>query len=82
LGGVARQTQHSGQKSLTISLSHGKVAEIKEMIEVASAFLKGVIATAVQLSQPERWRLILSKVFVKFLGGRILSGPEAALASG
>jgi len=46
------------------------------MIEVASAFLKRVIVAAEQLSQPERWRLILSRGFVQFLGGRILSGPE------
>ena len=82
LGGVARQTQHSGQKRLTISLSHGKCVEIKEMIAVASEFLKTIIASAEQLSQPERWRLILSRIFVKFLAGGILAGPEAALASG
>lgn len=82
LGGVARQTQHSGQKRLTVSLSHGKAAEIKEMIQVASLFLKGIIAAAEQLVQPERWRLILSRIFVKFLEGRTLNDPMQALASG
>jgi hypothetical protein len=82
LGGVARQTQHAGQKQLTVSLTHGKAAEIKEMILVASQFLKGIIAAAEQLSQPDRWRLILSRIFVKYLEGRILSEPVSALASG
>ena len=82
LGGVARQTLHAGQKKLTISLGHGKAAEIKQMAAVASEFLKGLIAAAEQLTQPERWRRILSRIFVNFLEGRPLSGPESALMSG
>jgi hypothetical protein len=82
LAGVARQTQHSGQKKLTISLSHGKASELKDMMGSASRFLKDVIAAAEQLSQPERWRCILSRVFVKYLEGRILTGAQPALASG
>ena len=82
LGGVARQTQHAGQKRLTVSLTHGKAVEIKEMIQVASQFLRGIIAIAEQLTQPERWRLILSRIFVKYLNGRILSEPQVVLASG
>jgi hypothetical protein len=34
------------------------------------------------LSQPERWRCILSRVFVKYLDGRLLTGLQPALASG
>ena len=82
LAGVARQTVHAGQKKLTISLSHGKATEIKEMVEAACCFLKGLIEAAEQLSQPERWRRILSRIFVKFLDGRILAGSEALLMSG
>ena len=82
LGGVARQTQHAGQKRLTVSLTHGKAVEIKEMIQVASQFLRGIIAVAEQLTQPERWRLILSRIFVKYLDGRVLSEPQVVLASG
>ena len=82
LGGAARQTQHSGQKKLTISQSHGKASEIKEMMAVACRFLRDVSAAAEQLSQPERWRCILSRVFVKYLQGRILTGAQPVLASG
>src|SRR5690606_17824349 len=81
LAGVARQTTHAGQKRLTVSLIHGKAAEIKEMVEVACRFLKGIIH-AEQLSQPERWRCILSRIFVHFLKGAPLNTPMPALASG
>ena len=82
MGGVARQTEHAGQKKLTISLSHGKAEEIKGMVRAACQFLKDVIAVAEQLSQPERWRCILSRIFVKYLQGRMLAGPAPAVMSG
>ncbi len=82
LAGTARQTSHAGQKKLTISLSHGKATEIKEMMVEGSRFLRGLMEAAEQLSQVERWRLILSRIFAKFLNGRILSGPEPILMSG
>jgi hypothetical protein len=82
LAGVARQTEHAGQRKLTISLSHGKAAGIKDMVEAACRFLKGLIEAAEQLTQPERWRRILSRIFVKFLDGRMLAGPESLIMSG
>lgn len=82
LSGVARQTQHAGQKKLSITLNHGKSVEIKEMVAAASSFLKNVIDAAEQLAQPERWRLILSRIFVNFLDGRILCGGPQAVMSG
>jgi hypothetical protein len=82
LAGVARQTMHAGQKKLTISLNHGKATEIKDMAEAACQFLKGLIEAAEQLTQPERWRRILSRIFIKFLDGRLLAGPESLLMSG
>lgn len=82
MGGVARQTEHAGQKKLTISLSHGKAQEIKGMVRNACQFLKDLIENAEQLSQPERWRRILSRIFVKYLGGRELAGLTPAIMSG
>jgi hypothetical protein len=82
LGGVARQTQHAGQKRLIVSLSHGKAAEIKEMIQVASRFLKKIISAAEQLTQAERWRVILSRIFADYLQGQLLKVQSPALASG
>lgn len=82
LGGVARQTRHAGQIRLSVNLSHARSAEIKEKLTRASQFLRGIIAPAEQLSQPERWRRILAKIFEKFLDGRPLNDPLPALASG
>ena len=82
LGGVARQSRHAGQTRLSVNLSHARSAQIKEKLKQASRFLCGLITTAEQLSQSERWRRILAKIFEKFLDGRPLSDPVPALASG
>jgi DDE family transposase len=82
LGGVARQTRHAGQNRLSVNLSHARSAEIKEKLACASHFLRGLLTTAEQLSQPERWRRILEKIFERYLGGRPLTGPLPALDSG
>jgi hypothetical protein len=82
LGGVARQTRHAGQNRLSVNLTHARSAEIKEKVARASLFLRGLITTAEQLSQPERWRRILQKIFERYLGGRSLTSPIPALSSG
>lgn len=82
LAGVARQTVHSGQKSLSVSLTHGKAAEIKQMMEEASRFLKQIIESAGQLTQAKRWRMILSQIFIVFLEGRPLWEPDELAMSG
>lgn len=76
LGGVARQS-HAGQTRLNVNLTHAK-----EKLTRASEFLSAVIATAEQLSQSERWRRILAKIFEKYLGDRKLATPVPALVSG
>ena len=82
LAGVARQTQHAGQKKLTVSLTHGKADEIKKMIQTASQFLKEIIDAAEQLTQPQRWSRILSCIYSEFLKGALLPEPQPAHMSG
>jgi hypothetical protein len=82
LGGVARQTKHAGQNRLHLNLSHAQADKIKEKLTTASLFLRGILATAEQLSSAERWRRILAKIFEKYLDGRPLDGPVPTLASG
>ena len=82
LHSVARQTQHSGQTKLMVSNSHGQAEKIREMLTNLSQFLTQLIKDAEQLTQPERWRRILSKVFEKFLGGRLLKPLSWTLESG
>lgn len=82
MGGVARQAQHAGQRKLSVRLTHGRAKKVQRLLADASAFLKELIAAAEQLSQPERWRRILSRIYEKFLDGRILGSPPHALPSG
>jgi hypothetical protein len=72
LHAIARQTRHGHQSSLTITSLHGEAAKIQKVMESVSAFLHRLRATAEQLTQPQRWRLILSYIFRKFLRGKIL----------
>jgi len=67
LGGVARQTRHAGQTRINISLSHSKISRIKEKLAEASAFLQGLIFTAEQLTNPQRWERILLRIFERFI---------------
>jgi len=82
MGGVARQTTHAGQKKLHIGLTHGKSEEIKKILRGACLFLQGLIEAAEQLSQPERWRRMLSRIFEKFLRGRPLACPVPDIMGG
>jgi hypothetical protein len=76
LHAVGRQTKHAGQTKLVISSTHGKAKHIHKQLAKLSLFLKAVCASAEQLTSSERWRLILSRAFVKYLGGRILKPPN------
>jgi hypothetical protein len=43
-----------------------KISRIKEKLAEASAFLRGLIFTAEQLTNPQRWERILLRVFERF----------------
>jgi hypothetical protein len=45
---------------------------IAKALTKVSSFLKRIKATAEQLTDPERWRLILSAAFRNFLHGKVL----------
>ena len=82
LGAVARQTQHAGQTTITITPTHGEVSKIQTMLTGLSTFLNGLMEAAEQLTSVERWRRILSQAFEKALGGRPLREPTLVLAHG
>ena len=75
LQGIARQTRHGNQTTIEITSMHSKAAQIAETLTNVSRFLKRIKATAEQLSQGLRWKLILSAAFRSFLGGRVLGSP-------
>lgn len=72
LHGIARKTQHSNQTTVEITSLHSKAGLIEETLTAVSAFLKRIKVTAEQLTWTERWRLILSAAFRKFLHGKVL----------
>jgi len=76
LSAVAKETQHSGQTTLTITSTHGKSKFARRILASLAEFLRKVRATTEQLGWDERWRLILSRVFRWFLKGRPLARPR------
>jgi len=72
LHGIARQTRHGNQTTVEITSTHAKAAQKAEILTKVSGFLKRIKATAEQLTQRDRWKLILSAAFRHFLGGRVI----------
>ncbi len=75
LHGIARQTRHGNQTTVEITSTHAKAGQIAEILTKVSAFLKRIKTTAEQLTQGERWKLILSAAFRQFLGGKVIGSP-------
>jgi hypothetical protein len=75
LYGIARQTRHRNQTTVEITSTHAKASQIAGILTQVSGFLKRIKSTAEQLTQKERWKLILSAAFRQFLGGKILGSP-------
>ena len=79
LHAIARQTRHGNQTTVEITSTHAKASQIAEMLTKVSGFLKRIKRTAEQLTQGERWKLILSAAFRHFLGGKVI-GSTGRLA--
>jgi hypothetical protein len=79
LHGIARQTRHGNQTTVEITSTHAKASQIAEILTKVSGFLKRIKATAEQLTQADRWTLILSAAFRSFLGGKVI-GSTGRLA--
>jgi hypothetical protein len=76
LYGIARRTRHSHQTTVEVTSTHSKAALMAEALTKVSGFLKRMKATAEQLTQSTRWRLILSAAFRVFLPGRVLGSTD------
>lgn len=75
LHGIARQTRHANQTTVEITSTHAKASQIAEILTKVSGFLKRIKITAEQLTQTERWKLILSAAFRSLLRGKVLGSP-------
>ncbi len=67
LHGVARQTTHGGQTTITISSSHAKSEMVQSALIALSRFLANLKSIAEQLSLAARMRLITRQAFRYFL---------------
>ena len=79
LHGIARRTRHGNQTKVEVTSTHSQASAIATALSQVSRFLKRIKATAEQLSQTARWRLILSAAFQYFLRGKVL-GSTGRLA--
>ena len=79
LHGIARRTRHSNQTTVEVTSTHSKAQMIAAALSKVSGFLKRIKASAEQLIQTDRWRLILSAAFQNFLRGKVL-GSTGRLA--
>jgi hypothetical protein len=67
LAGVARLTQHAGQSRLLLTLTHAAGDQIKTMIANVRKGLSTVLATAPQLTKPERWRALIRYIIANII---------------
>src|SRR5947199_119644 len=73
---IARQTQHAGQVTLTISSTHGEQHKARRAYLRIAGFLAQLRQTAEQLDPVQRWYRILSEALKRYLKGRQLDPPR------
>ena len=81
LHGVARLTRSGGQRTVKVSVAHEKSALITAAITQVSNTLARFHAIAEPWSVEQRWTLLLTHIFRRWLGGKWFSQlpPEAEL---
>lgn len=78
LSGVARQTTHSNQTTLTITSAHAQAPAVRRALAAVSTFLQRVRQTAEQFSSFERWRAVLRFIYRDWLSSPRDSEPAFA----
>jgi hypothetical protein len=67
LAGVARLTEHAGQSRLLLTLTHTAGDLIKSMVANVRKGLDTILATAPQLTKPERWKALVRYIVEKII---------------
>ena len=67
LNGIARQTTHSNQTTLTLTSVHAQAPTVRRVLQAVSAFLQRVRQTAEQLTSADRWAAVLRFIFRDWL---------------
>jgi Transposase DDE domain group 1 len=79
LNAVGKQTTHSGQTTVTLTSLHAKAPQMQTALRNISSFLATVHQAAEQLTYPQKWLLILSRIFRHILKGRPLKHHPSIL---
>lgn len=84
LHGIARQTKHGNQTTLTITSNHAQAEPIRRALETVSQLLHRLAQTAEHFTLNQRWRWLLRFIFRDWLKSRSPSPaflPSVALAN-
>ena len=70
LHGIARQTRHGNQTTLTITSNHAQAEPVRRSLETVSQFLQRLARTAQHFTLRQRWRWLLRFIFRDWLKHR------------
>jgi Transposase DDE domain group 1 len=73
--GVARQTTHSNQATLTITSMHAQAPAVQRALQAVSKFLQRVRQTAEQFTSAECWRAVLYFIYRDWLQNSSAAEP-------
>jgi len=68
LGGVAKQSDHAGQKRLAVRLLHADAPELKPRIIALVGWLQDLLTSAEQLDVATRWQRIVARILAQNFG--------------
>jgi hypothetical protein len=75
LHAIAERVRHARQTTIKIASTHARSVPAAEALRAVAVFLRGLVRSAEQLTDLQRWREILAKAFKAFLNGRPLRVP-------
>lgn len=67
LAAVGRITEHGGQRRVLLSITHAAVDQVKAMVTNIREGLQHVMATAPQLTKPQRWGALVTYIVDKII---------------
>ena len=81
LSAIATRTRHARQTTIRVTSSHAKAKPAARALAAVALFLRGLAKNAEQLTDPQKWRAILSRAFRAFLNGRLIRPPPRLVPS-
>ena len=75
LSAIATRTRHARQTTIRVTSSHAEAKPAARALAAVAEFLRRLTENAEQLTQPQKWRAILSRAFQALLNGRLLRAP-------